>query len=363
MPSPGRFKGGALSGESSPSSNTAAPLKLRALASIAQAKVSNPITNTPWFKPAVWAPNTLYGQGLIRASTDGLGQWLCVASGTSATAGNGPVGVPSTANAALWGWVQDGTAWWEYHGPIRGQNTAAAMAAGVLTYGTSATITALFSRPKSIVPSPTNPRMLLNGGKFLADPNPPGTLGAPYWWPVIGTTQGQIYNNGFASATFWTDADVIGFMAQVGLYPYQDRCAVEINDTLLVDGQIGHNTPAGNNGNSAFGLNLSYLNASSGPVKKLKIRLPWNGQAWEIFNSITVESNASIWTEATASWSIAFEGDSLSGGGNGAPMTPGTLPPDIAAALLGAAGLSTLAALPPIFSVWLNWLRKTLMYM
>jgi hypothetical protein len=308
-------------------SSTIAQMK----ASIARAKSSNPFSNTPWFKPPVWVASTLFGTGAVVASTDGAGAWMCVRGGTSAATGGGPVGTPSTANPALWGWIQDGTAYWEHWGQIRGKDTSAALSSR-LTYANDSVIRALFSRIKVTIPSPTNLRFSIVGGKFLADPNPPGTIGGPYYWPVIGATQGQLYNSGSAYVEFNTDANLIGFGAQAVAYQWQLRAGVEVNGSLLQDGQVG-NLAVCNPG--AWALDLSYWNSISGPIKKVRIRLPWNGQAWLLINSIYTESNASIWQEPAPVWSIGHEGDSLSGGGNGAPHYPGSLTPDVYTSLIG----------------------------
>ncbi len=278
------------------------------------------------------------------ASTDGVNAFIQIYTNTtqiSASSGSGPTGAGSAANPSGWNWIADGTCAWEWVGTIRGLDTAANMAsAGILTYGTLASTTALFAHPKTIVPTLARPLMTITGGF-------PATCGSLV--PATGfTASGSVVDatkwnlnitgnlgshNGSGIVTFWTDADLIGFCGNAGMYPGEDKALFEINGRVLCDSLFGHATPAGNNGNNGIALNLSYW--GKGTKKRIRIRFPWNGFEWKLLNSLIIESDASIWADPAPTWSMGWEGDSFSGGGNGVPLQPGQLPMDIVAGLLG----------------------------
>jgi len=339
MPSPGRFKGGALGG----APNTQLPVdaatgkslvdmggssvvKAAIAASIARARTSNPFTAPPWFKPKPWATGATFRQGMACLSSDGVNEYVCTgttgfANGLTAATGSGPVGVQYDL-------VGDNQCLWEWLGPTNGKDNYATFQA-LVTFGTLSTIAAKFARPTYYYPSPTKPVFSYTGGTLLF-----GTQFFDYNYPRVTTSRDGVnqVDSQSASAAFWTNGDLIGFTAGQNLSPGGIMAMIEINDAPLTHGasimQLTQYDPA------SFALDLSYW--GPGAYKKVRIKsLGNNFKLYYLLNGIILEAGADIFPAADCGWKLAVEGDSLTGGGNGVPYAPGMHGVDAIAARLG----------------------------
>jgi hypothetical protein len=262
-----------------------ASVKRRIAASAAVAYRNNPIYLDPWFKPKAWTATTYIHQGEVRASTDGVNQFICKTSGTTAAAS--PTGAPLAE-------VTDGTVKWLWTGAIRGVNVAQA----VHTQGTGAGVD-------------------ISGGQVLF----PAADGAVI--EILGSNlvfNGTNGNNAYSAAQpsgkhiFITDSSKLKISPAIFYYPTEVGFTVSVNGRLIQESAFGAASAAATD--DAVLIDLSFW-GGLGVDKEIVIYSSGSNAAkfFKIDKGATVR-NLPNNNSVRALW----DGSSLFRGGNGAPF-------------------------------------------
>ncbi len=285
----------------------------RMAAAAAGAERNNALINTPLIPVAAWVASTAYVQGDV--VSNGGNQYICQAGGTSAVSG-GPSGVGTGTNGG--GPITDGTATWYYQRPVR--TTVTAADAPTVTYaGIPAALTQRFAA-------------VAQASAFFFSGGVPTALGNGVRFPSVYVTSTGSPNSGianygatFPSVTFFTDALKV---VVSGLDPLYNNIQwfIEVDDVPVSDSSLH---PAALVNPGAVILDWTGLQRKA---RKVRVYLAPN----QNFNGVHVSPQDRVWAPQNPNrYRLMVQGDSLSAGGNGFPIQPGTDWPSQLARLLG----------------------------
>lgn len=280
----------------------------------ASAGGQNAAQRAPLLAPPSWAATTAYLSGQVVTNANG-NLYVCSVAGTSAASG-GPTGQAAATQV-------DGTASWQYFGPVLTTTSSAiAPAVSFANYtgvGNASYFWANVAQTTSKY-APGSPNFFyLEGGFWQNATQSGGTPGINCYGgigssssgsQIIGGIASNFWGNPCGSVTFYTDAPkfMLGGAVNVGA-TNPSGGYVEIDDVPLSD------SPFYNTTNNGYGLLIDYTGVGGRKARKVRVYC-------STFSGVSTFDNISqVWAYAPPdAYKIGWIGDSISAGAAGGPF-------------------------------------------